>query len=683
MTPGLLTQRERRDPHPYLSGNYAPVRTELPLTACRYEGHVPDEFRDGQYCRNGGNPLSGEDEMRDAHWFDGDGMLTGVLFRSMPDGSVRPEFINRYVLTDVLLATSPRSTRPLLPSIATFSSPYIPLLSVLLGVLRTLALCLLTWLPGSGSSAVEEHERRLKRISVANTSVWFHDGKAFAGCESGPPLRVLLPGMETAGWWSGQDAADRDADDSTVKTKHRKSHGWGKSGVAGLFAEMTTAHPHVDPKTGELLLFHMSFFAPFLRVSIIPPKKGCVEGDSRSRDQRQGAQAPLRGVEVPGIAQPKQMHDAGWSSRHGIMLDLPLSLDPRNMLRGRPMLHYDSAGPTRFGIFPRKEPGKVVWFEEAQACLIFHTANAWEEQSEDGRETGAVSLLACRLNSATLVYSAGNTIPPPHALPPGGQAEQCRLHYWRFPDMEQDRQPAPTLPRRPSHSFALSAVPFEFPTMNEAYAMSEASFVYGASMRSGSFDAGLGRQSAKIDCLAKIDAAKLVRRGLEQGIGTEVAGFCVDDRTVQDILDEQEAQLKFAHGSSSDKSSASAAIRIFALPPNHFAQEATFVPRRGATQEDDGWLVFFVFDESQLDDDGCVLHDATSELWILEAKTMRDVICRVKLPQRVPYGLHGHFFNAQEIASQEPLNDEQIRTWILASQGVVAQKREEGAAEVT
>lgn len=82
-----------------------------------------------------------------------------------------------------------------------------------------------------------------------------------------------------------------------------------------------------------------------------------------------------------------------------------------------------------------------------------------------------------------------------------------------------------------------------------------------------------------------------------------------------------------------------------------------FVPRSGGKSEDDGWLLTLVFDESQFDVDGNAPDDCKSELWIIDARTMKDIVVRIKLPQRVPYGFHGHWFSEQEIAQQHPVKE--------------------------
>jgi len=94
---------------------------------------------------------------------------------------------------------------------------------------------------------------------------------------------------------------------------------------------------------------------------------------------------------------------------------------------------------------------------------------------------------------------------------------------------------------------------------------------------------------------------------------------------------------------------------FFKLPEGHYAQESRFVPRRNGISEDDGWLLSYVFNESQLDEEGNATPAAKSELWIIEARSMSEVICKIKLPSRVPYGLHGCFFSEQDIRDQRPV----------------------------
>ena len=305
-----------------------------------------------------------------------------------------------------------------------------------------------------------------------------------------------------------------------------------------------------------------------------------------------------------GAAGSKMMHDFAASSRYSILLDLPLSLDPLNLPRGEPIVAFAPTTPSRFGVLPRYRPDAVRWYE-GPSCIIFHTAFAYDTPDD-------VHLICCRLNSARLVYAAGNLPTPPSQLLPPSVDDTCLLYYYRFPlhisgpDISQ-----------PSHAFPLCAIPFEFPIVRHDRSMSDAQFVYGCSMKKGSFSAALG-SSAKIDCIVKVNVQALIARGTARGGSGEEP---VDQRAMSDFLD----------GVSDGEDS----ISVFALPDHHFAQEVSFVPRRNGQFEDDGFLLTYVFDERQMDKmSGEPIPGARSELWVFDARNMKDVVAKVVLPQR-------------------------------------------------
>ncbi|KAJ8107319.1 hypothetical protein ONZ43_g6770 [Nemania bipapillata] len=323
------------------------------------------------------------------------------------------------------------------------------------------------------------------------------------------------------------------------------------------------------------------------------------------------------------------MHDFGVAARHTVILDLPLSLNPMHCILGKPAISFDATERSRFGVFPRYEPHKIQWFETNQ-CVIFHTANCWETTSS--KET-CVHLVACRLTSASVVYGAGALSPPVgKPVPPEyAEEEQCRLYYYSFPLVEDSSDGRPVI----RNQWALSAIPFEFPTVSPQLAMSEARFVYGCSMGSPSYySAALGK-AAKIDHLAKIDIKTLIARGTAHP--PQPIKGCVDKRTIAEVMQSADANDP---------------IKIFRMPEGWYAQEPRFVARREAASEDDGWLLTYVFDESQLDETGQCREDAASELWVVDAKNMTDIVARIHLPQRVPYGLHGAWFSEEDIAGQ-------------------------------
>jgi carotenoid cleavage dioxygenase-like enzyme len=639
-------------------------------------------------------------------------MLSGVLFEGSTEGrgEIVPHFVNQYILTDCFLssATSPTLKSPILPSIATLVNPASSLLWIIWRIMRTLFLVLLSHFAGS--------KQAIERISVANTGLFYHDGRALATCESGPPIRVLLPSLETVGWFDGLQA------EGEAVSATSKEVGFGGTGLMSFMNEWTTGHPKVDPETKEMLLYHCTFAAPYVHYSILP-----ASGQSDANQTPQSGGRMLNHP-IPGVSGAKMMHDFGVSRQHTVIMDLPLSLDPFNLMKNKPVVAYDSSEPSRFGIFPRTDPSAIRWYQTS-ACCIFHTANTWDEINPHGIATG-INMLACRLTSASLVFSAGNIAAPqptrqtvekvkksmpffekydydesytdqndpsdfrPRKFisrddgfdvasdlessnlertpllsrhPPSVETdldeeeEQCRLYYYKF-SLSHDCENTIV------HQYALSSIPFEFPTVNPAFEMSAARYIYGCSTSSSSFGAALGR-AVKIDVITKINCLTLIDKA-SRNPPRSVTG-CVDTRSLSQILVDNETN-------------AADPVRAFKMPEGWYAQEARFVSISNPQSEDDGYLLFYAFNEDQLDDEGECVDDAVSELWVLDAKGMRDVVCKIQLPQRVPYGLHGNFFSEEMISGQRvvetfrrlPVHDEEgkgiwgrIRDWSIGIVG--------------
>ena len=578
---------------------------------------------------------------RDAHWFDGDGMLSGVSFRRTGEkGLIQPEFVNQYILTDVYNSSKTSSSlrTPILPSIATLVNPMSSLVTIILRILRTITLVVLSHLPGS--------QQAIKKISVANTSILYHDGRALATCESGPPMRIALPSLDTIGWFNGKVSEGEAVRDV--------SPGFGGKGPFSFMREWTTAHvrsailykrffdtdslqPRVDHRTKELILYHSTFVPPYVNYSIV---------NSTYDHSTKGVIQPSNLINrpVPGVSSAKMMHDFGVSSTHTIIMDLPLSLDPLNLAKNKPVVAYDPTSRSRFGIFPRHRPQDICWFD-TNPCCIFHTANSWNStdlHSVKGfPDREMVNMLACRLTSASLVFSAGDLAAPTptHDIPNDQQEEeQCRLYYYQFclPPSGNSNSFSQN-DNFIVHQWSLSAIPFEFPSLRDSASMSAAKYIYGCSVSDTSFGAALGR-AVKINSLVKVDVEVLIERGIHEP-PTQITG-CVDSRNMAEVIASQDSQDP---------------IKVFKMPEGWYAQESRFVPRADGVSEDDGWILSYVFDESQLSEDGECRSDAKSELWIIDAKNMTDVIARVHLPQRVPYGLHGNWFSEENIKGQRPV----------------------------
>jgi 8'-apo-carotenoid 13,14-cleaving dioxygenase len=72
----------------------------------------------------------------------------------------------------------------------------------------------------------------------------------------------------------------------------------------------------------------------------------------------------------------------------------------------------------------------------------------------------------------------------------------------------------------------------------------------------------------------------------------------------------------------------------FSVGAGRHSAEPVFIPREGATAEDDGYLMTYVYDSAK----------NSSDLVILDAQDLaRPALAQVHLPNRVPYGFHGNW----------------------------------------
>jgi carotenoid cleavage dioxygenase len=170
----------------------------------------------------------------------------------------------------------------------------------------------------------------------ANTNVVGHAGRILAMTEGAMPY-VLSPELETVGRTDFAGDAQR--------------------GVSGF-----TAHPKIDPVTGELLGFRYWFDEPYCEYFAID-----ADGVLTTR-------AP---VDTTG---PVMMHDFSVTERFAVFYDLPvtfrldLALDPTVPFP----FAWDDEYPARLGVLSRTGLGDVRWFD-IDPCYVFHPMNAFED----------------------------------------------------------------------------------------------------------------------------------------------------------------------------------------------------------------------------------------------------------------------------------------------------------------
>ncbi|MBA3303321.1 MAG: carotenoid oxygenase family protein, partial [Acidimicrobiia bacterium] len=136
----------------------------------------------------------------------------------------------------------------------------------------------------------------------------------------------------------------------------------GRHDFGGPLPSGFTAHPKVDPATGELLGFAYGFDHPYVRYHVIGSDGALV-----------------RSVDLD-TAGPTMMHDFAVTEHHAVFFDLPvlfrldLAMDPSVPF---PFTWDDDYG-ARVGILPRDGSGAVEWFE-VDPCYVFHPLNAYED----------------------------------------------------------------------------------------------------------------------------------------------------------------------------------------------------------------------------------------------------------------------------------------------------------------
>ena len=376
-----LTNDASAAPNPFLQGNFVPVCEEVTADNLTVVGELPPEM-DGMFVRNGPNPQF--PPIKNYHVFEGDGMLHGVRIR---DG--RASYCNRYVRTAGWKAE--RAARR-----ALYGSFLDPLnVTSLLRVLRNLLI---------GAPLIK---------NTANTALVCHDGRLLALWEGGEPHEIRVPDLDTVCPYT----------------------------FGGRLKNQFTAHPKVDPATGEMLFYGNSLFRPSVGYGVISARGEFVHNTA---------------IVIPRTA---VMHDFAITPRHTIFVDTPLTVSIKRMLRGQPLLKFEPEFGARIGVMPRYAEGKEIKWFEVSPCYVFHTLNAYEDGDE-------VVLLACRTEGFPDAFFM-----PPGAQPgdgtPIGKEFAPVMYRWRL-----------NMKTGVAREEALDDAPVDFPRVNDGFVGSRNRYGY-------------------------------------------------------------------------------------------------------------------------------------------------------------------------------------------------------------
>jgi carotenoid cleavage dioxygenase len=169
--------------------------------------------------------------------------------------------------------------------------------------------------------------------NTGNTNIVWHAGRLLALMEAALPTRMEPASLDTLG--------EFDFD--------------------GRLIGPMTAHPKMDPETGEMLFFGYSPFPPFLQYHVA------------DRDGRLVRSEPI------DVAWPSMMHDFAVTKEHVIFILCPLVFSFENMRERGGAFSWEPERGTRLGVMPRSGGnGDVRWFE-TDPCYVFHPMNAYED----------------------------------------------------------------------------------------------------------------------------------------------------------------------------------------------------------------------------------------------------------------------------------------------------------------
>jgi carotenoid cleavage dioxygenase len=174
--------------------------------------------------------------------------------------------------------------------------------------------------------------------NTANTSVMWHHGKLYALKESGRPYEL-------------------DPNDLTTR---------GETDFGGQLTSKTfTAHPKMDPITGECIAF--SYNCEGIASDEIELYVIDKEGEF-TRNER--FKAPYCSM----------VHDFLVSRNYIAFVICPMVCDWERVKQGEPYWHWDSHKQTHIAVIPRDQGvAGIRWFTAPKLAMQTHTFNAWDD----------------------------------------------------------------------------------------------------------------------------------------------------------------------------------------------------------------------------------------------------------------------------------------------------------------
>ena len=139
------------------------------------------------------------------------------------------------------------------------------------------------------------------------------------------------------------------------------------SDFEGTFGKAFSAHPHLDPETGEMHAICYAGGDPTTVWHTVLDKDGKVRRNE-----------PIEVQDGPSI------HDCMITKSYVIVMDLPVTFSMAALVAGESFPYrWNPKHAARIGLLPREGKGSDIIWCDIEPCYIFHPANAYE--TADGK----------------------------------------------------------------------------------------------------------------------------------------------------------------------------------------------------------------------------------------------------------------------------------------------------------
>ena len=178
----------------------------------------------------------------------------------------------------------------------------------------------------------------MKEDGLANTNVVWHGGKLLALEEGHAPFEIDPDTLDSIGPWRFDDRLEGPM----------------------------TAHPKIDPKTGEMLFFG------YMAAGIFTPDMSYQAVDAT------GALTRSERFDAPFAS---MVHDFIVTDEHIVFPIFPVTGSLERAMRGQPPFAWEPDRGTHIGVMRRNGSVESMRWYETDPCYVFHPMNAYSDGS--------------------------------------------------------------------------------------------------------------------------------------------------------------------------------------------------------------------------------------------------------------------------------------------------------------